>query len=79
MKLTAQDLKQYHVIDGIIKEPLGGVHQNPNKVYREIDTILVQELAKYKKMMPDALAKNRYDKFRYMDAGIIEAAKKENA
>lgn len=79
MKLTAQDLKHYNVIDGIIKEPLGGVHQNPHKVYREIDSMLVSELAKYKKMLPDALARNRYDKFRYMDAAIIEAAKKENA
>ena len=30
MKLTAQDLKHYNVIDGIIKEPLGGIQQNPN-------------------------------------------------
>lgn len=79
MKLTAQDLKSYHVIDGIVKEPLGGIQQNPNKVYREIDAILNLELARYKKMSPNELAKNRYDKFRYMDAAIIDAAKKENA
>ncbi len=78
MKLTAQDLKSYNVIDGIIKEPLGGIQQNPNKVYREIDSLLQTELAKYKKMTPNELARNRYDKFRYMDAAIIEAAKKEN-
>lgn len=79
MKLTAQDLKHYHVIDGIIKEPLGGIQQNPNKVYREIDAVLNLELSRYRKMSPNELAKNRYDKFRYMDASIIEAAKKENA
>lgn len=79
MKLTAQDLKHYGVIDGIVKEPLGGIQQNPNKVYRELDALLVLELEKYKKMTPNELAKNRYDKFRYMDAAIIEAAKKENA
>lgn len=79
MKLTAQDLKHYNVIDGIIKEPLGGIQQNPNKVYREIDAVLNLELARYKKMSPNELAKNRYDKFRYMDTAIIDAAKKENA
>lgn len=79
MKLTAQDLKHYGVIDGIVKEPLGGIQQNPNKVYREIDAILALELARYKKMSPNELAKNRYDKFRYMDAAIIEEAKKEKA
>lgn len=78
MKLTAQDLKNYNVIDGIIKEPLGGIHHNPNKVYREIDALLVLELAKYKKMSSNELARNRYDKFRYMDAAIIDAAKKES-
>lgn len=79
MKLTAQDLKNYNVIEGIIKEPLGGIHHNPHKVYREIDALLVLELAKYKRMSPNELAKSRYDKFRYMDAAIIDAAKKENA
>lgn len=79
MKLTAQDLKHYGVIDGIVKEPLGGIQQNPNKVYREIDAILTLELARYRKMSPNELAKNRYDKFRYMDAAIIEEAKKEKA
>ena len=79
MKLTAQDLKHYGVIDGIVKEPLGGIQQNPNKVYREIDAILTLELARYKKMSPNELAKNRYDKFRYMYAAIIEEAKKEKA
>lgn len=78
MKLTAQDLKNYNVIDGIIKEPLGGIHQNPSKVYREIDAVLTLELARYKRMSPNELAKNRYDKFRNMDLAIIEAAKKEN-
>ena len=62
-----------------MKEPLGGIQQNPNKVYREIDAILTLELARYKKMSPNELAKNRYDKFRYMDAAIIEEAKKEKA
>lgn len=79
MKLTAQDLKSHNVIDGIIREPLGGAHQNPQMVYREMDALLTLELAKYRRMTPTELAKQRYDKFRYMDAAIIEAARKENA
>lgn len=78
MKLTAQDLKRHNVIDGIIREPLGGAHQNPNKVYREIDALLTLELANLRRIAPAELAKQRYDKFRYMDAAIIDAARKEN-
>lgn len=75
MQLTAQDLKRFHVIDGIIPEPLGGVHHNPQKVYREIDNMLMVELSRYKKMTPNELAKNRYDKFRLMDAELIAEGK----
>lgn len=78
MKLTAQDLRRHNVIDGIIREPLGGAHQNPHKVYREIDALLTLELANLRRMAPAELAKQRYDKFRYMDAAIIDAARKEN-
>lgn len=78
MKLTAQDLKRFGVIDGIISEPLGGAHHNPQKVFREIDNMLTEELTKYRKMSPNELARNRYDKFRFMDAGIIREAEREN-
>ncbi|MBQ8982773.1 MAG: acetyl-CoA carboxylase carboxyltransferase subunit alpha [Lachnospiraceae bacterium] len=76
MKLTAQDLKRFHVIDGIIPEPLGGAHHNPQKVYRELDNMLMSELTKYKKMSANELARNRYDKFRNMGAAIIAQEQK---
>ena len=74
MKLTAQDLKKFNVIDGIIKEPLGGAHHDPEFVYKEIDNMLVEELYKYKKMTGNELAKERYEKFRFIDAQIIADA-----
>lgn len=75
MKLTAQDLKKFHVIDGIIPEPLCGVHHNPEEVYRAIDELLVNELYKYKRMTGNELAKHRYEKFRNIDESILRAAK----
>ncbi|MGI6856347.1 acetyl-CoA carboxylase carboxyltransferase subunit alpha [Mesorhizobium sp. 1B3] len=32
MKITAQDLLELKIIDGIIREPLGGAHRGPDKV-----------------------------------------------
>lgn len=75
MKLTAQDLKKFHVIDGIIPEPLCGVHHNPEEVYRAMDELLVNELYKYKRMTGNELAKHRYEKFRNIDESILRAAK----
>jgi acetyl-CoA carboxylase carboxyl transferase alpha subunit len=78
MKLTAQDLQEFGVIDGIIPEPLGGAHHKPDVVYRAIDEMLQKELRKYKRMAGNELAKHRYEKFRNIDEKITKAAEKEN-
>lgn len=36
LKLTAQDLLKFNIIDGIISEPLGGAHMNPEKVIKSV-------------------------------------------
>jgi acetyl-CoA carboxylase carboxyl transferase subunit alpha len=36
MKLTAQDARQLGVIDGVIREPIGGAHRNPEGAAREV-------------------------------------------
>ena len=71
MKLTAQDLYEYGVIDGIIREPLGGAHHNPSVVYRDIDEVLVKELRKYKGKSGSDIAKDRYEKFRNIDSVVL--------
>ena len=71
MKLTAQDLKQFNVIDEIIPEPIGGAHQNPKAVFKTVDRYIKKELEKYLKMSPDDVSKHRYKKFRNIDAEYI--------
>ena len=72
MKLTAQDLYEYGVIDGIIKEPLCGAHHNPSLVYSEIDDILVSELRKFKGKSGNEIARDRYEKFRHIDSRVLD-------
>lgn len=67
MKLTAQDLKSFNVIDDIIPEPVGGAHINPKAVYKTVAKYLTKELAKYLKMSEDEVGKHRYKKFRNID------------
>ena len=71
MKLTAQDLYEYGVIDGIIREPLGGAHHNPSVVFRDIDEMLVSELRKFKGKSGADIAKDRYQKFRNIDSVVL--------
>ena len=71
MKLTAQDLYEFKVIDGIIKEPLCGAHHNPSVVYRDIDEMLVRELRKFKGKSGSEIARDRYEKFRNIDSAVL--------
>lgn len=72
MKLTAQDLKEFNVIDDIIPEPIGGAHQNPKAIFRTVDKHLKKELEKYLKMSPEELSKHRYKKFRNIDSQYLK-------
>ena len=75
MKLTADDLYNFGVIDGIIKEPIGGVHHNPDAVYKEIEERISRDLARYKNLTPDEVANDRYEKFRDIDLLVRERRK----
>ena len=72
MKLTADDLLELGIIDGIIPEPAGGAHENPTALFQVLDTQLTRELEALSKMSPTALANDRYRKFRAMGATAVK-------
>lgn len=71
MRLTAQDLKEFHVIDEVIPEPIGGAHLNPKAIYKMVDKYLRREFERYAKMGPEELARHRYKKFRTIDSDYL--------
>ena len=64
MKLTAQDLLQGGVIDGIIPEPLGGAQRAPEALFAKLDERLQAQLAPLRRMSGSALVAQRYKKYR---------------
>ena len=68
---SGNDLYEYGVIDGIIREPLGGAHHNPSVVFSDIDEMLVRELRKFKGKSGSEIAKDRYEKFRHIDRQVL--------
>ncbi|MGN0145071.1 MAG: acetyl-CoA carboxylase carboxyltransferase subunit alpha [Clostridium sp.] len=66
MKITAKDLKEFEIIDEIIKEPRGGANKNPQKVVDEIRASILDFLIKVKKKDLESLVNERYNKFRKM-------------
>lgn len=66
MKLTAQDLLEFGIIDGIIPEPPGGAHTNHEKMAQSIQMILEKDLKELIQQPTDSLLTKRYAKYRQM-------------
>lgn len=64
LKLTAKDLIEMKIIDGMVKEPLGGAHRDPQGTAAVLKKVIKKELASLKAIPKDKLIKARYDKIR---------------
>lgn len=64
LKLTAQDLLKFRIIDGIIPEPSGGAHRDPEKAANNIKESVLKPLEELKDIEPDRLIEERYKKLR---------------
>ena len=64
LKLTAKDLFDMGIIDGIIKEPLGGAHRNAQEAAENIKTAVIKDLETLKRIPKSKLIETRYAKFR---------------
>ncbi|NLJ84195.1 MAG: acetyl-CoA carboxylase carboxyltransferase subunit alpha [Halanaerobiaceae bacterium] len=64
LKITAKALKGLGIIDRIIKEPVGGAHQNPEEATMLLKKAVLEEYASLSKLSPDELINQRYMKYR---------------
>ena len=64
LKITAKALKGLGIIDRIIKEPVGGAHQNPEEAAMLLKKAVLEEYASLSKLSPDELINQRYMKYR---------------
>ena len=70
LKLTAEDLIQFGIIDVIVPEPLGGAHKDYKQMAETLKTYLLKELKPLLKLSPDKLVAKRLEKFAKM--GVYE-------
>lgn len=66
LKLTAEDLLQFEIIDAIINEPLGGAHHNPQVAYNNVKKYILEQWDLLKILPEKTLLAHRYLKFRKM-------------
>ncbi|HQW00006.1 MAG TPA: acetyl-CoA carboxylase carboxyltransferase subunit alpha [Bacteroidia bacterium] len=63
LKLTADDMLKQKLIDGIIKEPIGGAHTQPEQMFKIVKHEILKHLKELKKETPKELVDKRIDKF----------------
>jgi acetyl-CoA carboxylase carboxyl transferase subunit alpha len=66
LKLSAPDMLELGLIDGIIPEPPGGAHENYDEAAVLLKERLVSSLQELSALTPDEAVQRRYQKFRKM-------------
>jgi len=66
LKLTAEDLLDLKVIDGIVPEPLGGAHRDFEKTAENLQKIVSDALQELKEIPRREITDLRYKKYREM-------------
>jgi len=70
LKLSSPDLLEMGLVDGVIPEPAGGAHCNPEQAAENLKSAIARELQSLLKTPVEKLLRARYDKFRKM--GVFE-------
>jgi len=70
LKLTAKDMKRLKLVDGIIKEPLGGAHKDREATYIAVRDAIVKSYEELKNLSPKELVKQRMNK--YSEMGVYK-------
>ena len=70
LKITAQDLKKFGVIDEIIAEPLGGAHRKPEDVMSATREAVGRILVSYSGLSAEVLRTQRREKFLGIGRGL---------
>lgn len=69
LKLTAEDMLQNKLIDGVVKEPVGGAHANPEEMYDIVKKEILKQLEKLDQIEPEKRIDQRIRKFSNM--GVV--------
>ena len=69
LKLSSDDMFNNGLVDGIIKEPIGGAHHDPSEAFENIKAAILKEFATLIQLPVDVLVQSRIDKFSKM--GVV--------
>jgi len=74
LKLTAEDMHEFGLIDGILKEPVGGAHTAPDVMARALRRHLKKTIADLQELTNEQLIEERINKYRKMGEFDLKSA-----
>lgn len=73
LRLTGKELLKLKLVDGVIREPLGGAHRNIHDTIYNVEQYITRTLNQLKRTNIDKLVNNRYQKLRDIGANCARA------
>jgi len=70
LHLTAKDMNHFKLVDGLIEEPIGGAHCNPEEMAQRLKTTILENIAVLEVMDPAVRVRERIAKFDQM--GVVK-------
>jgi acetyl-CoA carboxylase carboxyl transferase subunit alpha len=70
LRITAQDLFDIKVIDGIVREPPGGAHRAPHDTIESVGDTIARAFHEMEGLSPDELRKQRREKYLAMGRNL---------
>jgi acetyl-CoA carboxylase carboxyl transferase subunit alpha len=64
LRLTAEDLQRLGIVDGIVREPLGGAHRDHDKAARHVKDAVIHALDQLTEVPTEQLVEDRYERLR---------------
>jgi len=66
LKLTSKDMSSFGLVDGVLPEPVGGAHSQPEAMAATLKEYIIKTIAELKKINPDKRIEQRIEKFSKM-------------
>jgi acetyl-CoA carboxylase carboxyl transferase subunit alpha len=66
LKLTSKDMSGFGLVDGVIPEPIGGAHSQPEAMATTLKAYILKTIAELKKINPEKRIEQRIEKFSNM-------------
>ena len=77
LRLNAQNLAEFKIVEEVIPEPLGGAHNDPAQTIAAVKAALHRHLADLQALSPEELLNQRYERYRhlglYEEAGVMKS------